>query len=166
VVPVCASAAPPPQVLEGGKRSLAALLEALKPALTGEALINGLDAGHTGPTSRAPRFQRSTIESLSRSRTSTIRPMCSTSITTSRFRKVRRRFRTEVHGQAAARAVHDGISVSTASGVSGCSTLPGRPSHEADTQGQQRQRGGLRHSGVPAFAEHEIHGIRYSARWV
>jgi FAD/FMN-containing dehydrogenase len=29
--------------------SVAALLEALKPALTGELLINGLDAGNTGP---------------------------------------------------------------------------------------------------------------------
>ena len=42
------AAAPTPQVLEGGKRSVAALLEALKPALTGEVLINGLDAGNTG----------------------------------------------------------------------------------------------------------------------
>ena len=30
------------------KRSVAALLEALKPALTGEVLINSLDAGSTG----------------------------------------------------------------------------------------------------------------------
>jgi hypothetical protein len=43
------AAAPTPQVLEGGKRSVAALLEALKPALTGEVLINSLDAGSTGP---------------------------------------------------------------------------------------------------------------------
>ena len=43
------AAAPTPQVLEGGKRSVAALLEALKPALTGEVLINSLDAGNTGP---------------------------------------------------------------------------------------------------------------------
>jgi hypothetical protein len=42
------AAAPTPLVLEGGKRSVAALLEALKPALTGEVLINGLDAGNTG----------------------------------------------------------------------------------------------------------------------
>jgi len=35
--------------LEGGKRSVAALLEALKPALTGEVLISGLDAAITGP---------------------------------------------------------------------------------------------------------------------
>jgi FAD/FMN-containing dehydrogenase len=42
------AAAPTPQVLEGGERSVAALLEALKPALTGEVLINGLDAGNTG----------------------------------------------------------------------------------------------------------------------
>jgi FAD/FMN-containing dehydrogenase len=42
------AAAPTPQVLEGEKRSVAALLEALKPALTGEVLINGLDAGNTG----------------------------------------------------------------------------------------------------------------------
>jgi FAD/FMN-containing dehydrogenase len=43
------AAAPTPQVLEGGKRSIAALLEALKSELTGEVLINSLDAGHTGP---------------------------------------------------------------------------------------------------------------------
>ena len=43
------AAAPTPQALEGGKRSVAALLEALKPALTGEVLINTLDAGNTGP---------------------------------------------------------------------------------------------------------------------
>jgi hypothetical protein len=43
------AAAPTPQVLEGGKRSVGALLEALKPALTGEVLINGLDAASTGP---------------------------------------------------------------------------------------------------------------------
>jgi hypothetical protein len=43
------AAAPTPQVLEGGKRSIAALLEALAPALTGEVLINSLDAGNTGP---------------------------------------------------------------------------------------------------------------------
>jgi hypothetical protein len=43
------AAAPTPQLLEGGKRSVAALLEALKPNLTGEVLINGLDPGNTGP---------------------------------------------------------------------------------------------------------------------
>jgi FAD/FMN-containing dehydrogenase len=43
------AAAPTPQVLESGKQSVAALLEALKPALTGEVLINSLDAGNTGP---------------------------------------------------------------------------------------------------------------------
>jgi FAD/FMN-containing dehydrogenase len=43
------AAAPTPHVLEGGRRSIAALFEALKPALTGEVLINGLDAGNTGP---------------------------------------------------------------------------------------------------------------------
>jgi FAD/FMN-containing dehydrogenase len=37
--------APSPQALEGGKRSVAALFEALKPALTGEVLINSLEAG-------------------------------------------------------------------------------------------------------------------------
>jgi hypothetical protein len=41
--------APTPQVLEGGKRSVAALFEALKPTLTGEVLINSLDPGNTGP---------------------------------------------------------------------------------------------------------------------
>jgi FAD/FMN-containing dehydrogenase len=43
------AAAPTPHALEGGKRSVAALFEALKPALTGEVLINSLDAGNTGP---------------------------------------------------------------------------------------------------------------------
>ena len=43
------AAAPTPHMLEGGKRSVAALLEALKPALTGEVLINSLDASNTGP---------------------------------------------------------------------------------------------------------------------
>jgi FAD/FMN-containing dehydrogenase len=43
------AAAPTPDALEGGKRSVAALLEALKPELTGEVLMNGLDAGNTGP---------------------------------------------------------------------------------------------------------------------
>ena len=43
------AAAPTPQVLEGGTRSVAALLEALKPALTGEVLINSLDAGSADP---------------------------------------------------------------------------------------------------------------------
>jgi len=42
------ASAPTPQVLEGAKRSVAALLEALKPALTGEVLINSLDPGNTG----------------------------------------------------------------------------------------------------------------------
>lgn len=42
------AAAPTLPALEGGKRSVAALLEALKPALTGELLINSLDAGNTG----------------------------------------------------------------------------------------------------------------------
>ena len=43
------AAAPTPQVLEGGKGSVTALFEALTPNLTGEVLINGLDADHTGP---------------------------------------------------------------------------------------------------------------------
>jgi hypothetical protein len=43
------AAAPTPQALDGGKRSVAALLEALRPSLTGELLINSLDAGNTGP---------------------------------------------------------------------------------------------------------------------
>jgi hypothetical protein len=43
------AAAPTPQVLEGGKRSVAALLEALKPGLTGEVLVNNIDAANTGP---------------------------------------------------------------------------------------------------------------------
>jgi hypothetical protein len=43
------AAAPTPQALEGGKRSIATLLEALKPGLTGEVLINSIDAGNAGP---------------------------------------------------------------------------------------------------------------------
>jgi FAD/FMN-containing dehydrogenase len=43
------AAAPTPDALQGGKRSIAALLEAIKPMLTGERLINSLDAGNTGP---------------------------------------------------------------------------------------------------------------------
>jgi FAD/FMN-containing dehydrogenase len=43
------AAAPTPQALEDGKRSVAALFEALTPALTGEVLINSLDPGNTGP---------------------------------------------------------------------------------------------------------------------
>jgi UDP-N-acetylenolpyruvoylglucosamine reductase len=43
------AAAPTPDALQGGKRSIAVLLQALKPTLTGERLINGLDAGNTGP---------------------------------------------------------------------------------------------------------------------
>ncbi len=48
------AATPTPQLLEGGRRSVAALLEALKPALTGEVLINTLDASNTsGDLTRA-----------------------------------------------------------------------------------------------------------------
>ncbi len=43
------AAAPTPQALDGGKRSVAALLEAVQSALTGEVLINGLDPEHAGP---------------------------------------------------------------------------------------------------------------------
>jgi len=42
------AAAPTPQMLDAAKRSVAALFEALKPALTGEVLINGVDAANTG----------------------------------------------------------------------------------------------------------------------
>jgi Berberine and berberine like len=42
------AAARTPHALEGGKQSIAALVEALKPVLTGEVLINSLDAGNTG----------------------------------------------------------------------------------------------------------------------
>jgi len=41
--------APSPPALEGGKRSVAALFEALAPALTGELLINSLDPSTTSP---------------------------------------------------------------------------------------------------------------------
>jgi hypothetical protein len=41
--------APTSGALQGGKRSIGTLLQALKPTLTGERLINGLDAGNTGP---------------------------------------------------------------------------------------------------------------------
>ena len=43
------AAAPTPPLLEGGKRSVGVLLDALRPALTGEVLINSLDASHTNP---------------------------------------------------------------------------------------------------------------------
>ena len=43
------AAAPTPDALQGGKRSIGMLLQALKPTLTGERLINGLDAGNIGP---------------------------------------------------------------------------------------------------------------------
>jgi hypothetical protein len=43
------AAAPTPDALHSGKRSIATLLQALKPMLTGERLINGLDAGNTSP---------------------------------------------------------------------------------------------------------------------
>jgi len=41
--------APTSEALQGGKRSIGTLLQALKPMLTGERLINSLDAGNTGP---------------------------------------------------------------------------------------------------------------------
>ena len=43
------AAAPTPQAPEGGKHSVAVLLEALKPERTGEVLINSLDAGNADP---------------------------------------------------------------------------------------------------------------------
>jgi FAD/FMN-containing dehydrogenase len=41
--------APTPQALEDGRRSVGTLLEALKPALTGEAVLNSVDADNAGP---------------------------------------------------------------------------------------------------------------------
>ena len=43
------AAGPAPQALEGAKQSVDSLLDALKPALTGEVLINSIDPGNTGP---------------------------------------------------------------------------------------------------------------------
>ena len=43
------AAAPTPHVLDSARPSVASLFEALKPELTGEVLINSLDAGNTGP---------------------------------------------------------------------------------------------------------------------
>jgi CubicO group peptidase (beta-lactamase class C family)/UDP-N-acetylenolpyruvoylglucosamine reductase len=43
------AAAPTPDVLQGGKRSIGALLSALQPTLTGERLVNALDAGTASP---------------------------------------------------------------------------------------------------------------------
>jgi hypothetical protein len=40
------AAAPSPDQLEGGKRSIATMMQALKPDMTGEILINFLDAGN------------------------------------------------------------------------------------------------------------------------
>ncbi len=87
------AAGPTPQELERAKKSVSALFGALEAALTGEVLINGLDAGNTGAHSHASRIQRRTTGSWSRSKTSTIRQTSSASITTSPLRTVRRRFR-------------------------------------------------------------------------
>jgi len=46
---VALAAAPTAPALEGGTRSIAELFEALQPALTGDVLINSLDAGNAGP---------------------------------------------------------------------------------------------------------------------
>jgi hypothetical protein len=43
------AAAPTPDALQGGRKSIGMLMDALAPALTGERLINSLDAGNTGP---------------------------------------------------------------------------------------------------------------------
>jgi len=43
------AAAPTREALQHGKQSIGTLLEALRPMLTGERLINGMDAGNTGP---------------------------------------------------------------------------------------------------------------------
>ena len=43
------AAAPTPEALDVGRRSVATLLEALQPAATGETLINSLDPGLTSP---------------------------------------------------------------------------------------------------------------------
>jgi FAD/FMN-containing dehydrogenase len=43
------AAAPTPDALQEGKRSIGTLMQALMPIQTGERLINGLDAGNTGP---------------------------------------------------------------------------------------------------------------------
>ena len=40
--------APSPDQLEGGKRSTATMMQALKPDMTGEILINFLDSGNVG----------------------------------------------------------------------------------------------------------------------
>jgi hypothetical protein len=41
--------APSPDQLKGGKQAIATMMQALQPALTGETLINVLDAGNVGP---------------------------------------------------------------------------------------------------------------------
>jgi hypothetical protein len=58
------AAAPTPQVLEGGKRSIANLLEALKPVLTGELLINTIDAHHAGPRSTRAAYSEQNYRRL------------------------------------------------------------------------------------------------------
>ncbi len=58
------AAAPTPHALEGGKRSVAGLLEALKPALTGEVLINSLDAGSTGPSLTRAAYSKENYRKL------------------------------------------------------------------------------------------------------
>jgi FAD/FMN-containing dehydrogenase len=58
------AAAPTPDALEGGKRSIDTLMQALKPKLTGERLINGLDAGNTGPHLTRAGYSRANYQRL------------------------------------------------------------------------------------------------------
>ena len=58
------AAAPTPEALQGGKQSIDTLLQALKPMLTGERLINGLDAGNTGPQLTRAGYSRENYQKL------------------------------------------------------------------------------------------------------
>ena len=56
--------APSPDQLEGGKQSIATMMQALQPAMTGETLINFLDAGNVGPDLTRAAYSPETYQRL------------------------------------------------------------------------------------------------------
>ena len=58
------AAAPTREALHGGRQSVAALLDALKPALTGEVLINGIDAESAGLDATRAGYSRENYRKL------------------------------------------------------------------------------------------------------
>jgi hypothetical protein len=58
------AAAPTPQALDGGRRSVAALVEALKPTLTGEVLLNGIDPENAGPDATRAAYSEESYRRL------------------------------------------------------------------------------------------------------